>query len=546
MSASNVDPGTSEDVVILDLIQRLETDYPEALVRLASFRAKGRHHILFGWIELYPFDMTAPPSWKAGERPWSVPGQSGWSCGISATRMSTPEAIGWYVNAASGQANIAVGAATPTFARTNLVPEPAWGHFATSVDAPFALPWHDGPRIHRLVPMSRPARDVWELSKSDRARGWLEAQIGFDVLNREDWIGSLALLAPDPVCASFKLFRSARLPSGAETLSIEVVPRRTAARTADLTSLQIHVAERRADAWASLKTQSVAQDGFCQIEAPQPTDQVAWAITCAERGLLRTSAPNPWLDQINIGMAMVHGTVRVEVPPGGRRKPAQTYEVSQLAPVQPSVVGGPVDDRARKRLLHLMWGRKARQDRASTPQRIFGLRPGRSQPTLADIEEKKKEAQDFICGLVGSARKRLIFVDPFFGPREMRLFGLRNPQHDVVPRILTGLLGLKVMTADQAPGFQVQQGLNFVAELRQLREKLGDRAPAVRVMPGQDQAVIHDRYLVVDDQVWHCGPSFNELGERLGVIVRLPNPLQVRAMVGRVWVRSTPLAEKTS
>ena len=60
-------------------------------------------------------------------------------------------------------------------------------------------------------------------------------------------------------------------------------------------------------------------------------------------------------------------------------------------------------------------------------------------------------------------------------------------------------------------------------------------------MPGGDAAYIHDRYLLVDDEVWHCGPSFNELGVRLGVIVRLPNPLEVSLMVGRVWMHSQPL-----
>jgi hypothetical protein len=82
-----------------------------------------------------------------------------------------------------------------------------------------------------------------------------------------------------------------------------------------------------------------------------------------------------------------------------------------------------------------------------------------------------------------------------------------------------------------------------VADLPRLAQVKAIQAPEVRVMRGAEYPVIHDRYLVVDHEVWHCGPSFNELGERLGVIVRLPDPLSVRRSLSAVWGRSLSLAE---
>ncbi|MGJ5051643.1 VPA1262 family N-terminal domain-containing protein [Bradyrhizobium oligotrophicum] len=537
-------PGlVSEHAAIEQALHGLADDYPEALVRIASLRAGGLHYLVFGWIEFYPFDMQAPIGWKAGKRPWSVPGRSGWSCGFSAHRVTSEIAIRWYTQAATGNINLALGAPSPVPAiAPGLAPEPTWGHFATSVDVPFTLPWHDGPRIHRLVPMRRPSRPVWELGAIEPARDWLRDNLGFDPFAYEEWLGGLALLAPDPVCASCQLFPSARSSSNGETLSLQLVPRRTALRTADLTSLTVHVAERRFGAWASIQSVSVTQDGFATIQAPQPTDQVGWAIVCRKRGLLRASEPYPWLNQINIDTAMSGAIAEVEVPSGGRRKPAQTYRVAQRASVQSLVVGGPVDDRARARLQRLLARRRDRERRAAAPQRVFGIQPSPSPATPAQLEAKKQEAQDFVVGLVRAARRRLVFVDPFFGPREMRLFALQNSHEAVVPRILTGLLALKTL-AGAAQGFQAQAGLHFAADLRGLEAQLGRRAPIVRIMPGQDQSVIHDRYLLVDDEVWHCGPSFNELGDRIGVIVRLPNPLEIRVMIARVWLQSRPLSE---
>lgn len=545
LQEENITPDPAIGSTVIESASRdLARDYPEALVRLASLRAAGQHHLLFGWVELYPFDVKTPPGWTAGERPWNVPGHSGWSCGFSARRTPTELALRWYAQAAPGSVDITSGGAhkpVPALA-PGYAPEPTWGRFATPVDAPFALPWHDSPRIHRLVPLRRPGRPVWELAKVDPARAWLREHLGFDPFAHDEWLCGLALVAPDPVCASFQLFPSSRSSTDGETLSMELVPRRTAERTADLTTLTVHVAERRSGAWTSVHSVPVTQDGYAALQAPQPTDQIGWALVCRERGLLRASEPNPWLNQINFDMAVSGGIAEVEVPSGGRRKPAQTYTVPQRSSVRSSIVGGPVNDRARARLLRLVARRRDRERRAAAPQHVFGLTPSAAPATPAQIEAKRKEAQDFVVDLVGRARRRLIFVDPFFGPREMRLFALRNPHEAVVPRILTGLPALKSL-AGNAQGFQFQQGLQFAADLQGLGAQLGRRTPVVHVMQGGDQPVVHDRYLIVDNEVWHCGPSFNELGERLGVIVRLPNPLEIRVLVARVWLQSRPLAE---
>lgn len=534
--SAEIGPGES---VLLEL----ERDYPTALVRVASLRAEGRQHLLFGWVELFPFDMEAPPGWRAGRKPWTVPGRSGWSCGFSAHATPVAEALRWYAEAAAGRVNIAIGASAPVIAEERPVaPEPAWGRFAASVEAPFAMRWHDGPRIHRLVPMRRPSRPVHELGRIPQARQWLKRHLGFDLFAHEEWLCGLAMLAPDPVCASLEVFPSARSPTGGETLSVSAVPRRTAARTANLATLTLHVAEQRPAGWTSLRSVSLVQDGYASLPAPQPTDRVGWALVCAERGLLRVSEPNPWLNQINVGMTMVGGTAKVEVPSGGRRKPAQHYEVPHRTTEQSFVVGGLVDDRAKSRLIKLRGYRRERENRQAARQHIFSLPPSKRTGQLRDVEARRKEAQDLIVDIVRQARRRLVFVDPFFGPREMRLFALRNPNGAVTPRILTGLPALKSLTGEQ-PGFQVQQGLQFAQDLKGLATQLGPRAPQVRVMPGQDLPVIHDRYLVVDDDVWHCGPSFNELGERIGLIVCLPNPFDVRVMLARVWRDSRPLSE---
>jgi hypothetical protein len=42
---------------------------------------------------------------------------------------------------------------------------------------------------------------------------------------------------------------------------------------------------------------------------------------------------------------------------------------------------------------------------------------------------------------------------------------------------------------------------------------------------------LHDRFLIVDDRVWHVGPSFNKLGEQFSAIVEMHDPRRIAEVV---------------
>jgi hypothetical protein len=89
----------------------------------------------------------------------------------------------------------------------------------------------------------------------------------------------------------------------------------------------------------------------------------------------------------------------------------------------------------------------------------------------------------------------------------------------------------------------VRRGVYLLAQLRDVQSKLGRGAPEVFVMPGSRKPLFHDRFLVIDDVVWASGPSFNELGERIGLISRVHEPRSVISAIERALVRSQVLAD---
>jgi hypothetical protein len=526
-----------------DSRRQLADDYRGALVRLATLRANKQQYLLFGWVELYPFDMKLPTGWTSGEQAWRVPQSDSWSCAFSASPVTVAQALDWYEEAANGTVVIRkTNDQTLSAKATRFGPEPAYGRFCTDVDAPFALLWHDDPRIHRYVPLSASPEPVRQLGSKPQVREWLNRHVGFDPYEFHEWLGGLALLAPDPLCSSVGVFPTFRADDGRETLMVHAVPRQSAERgVADLSDLSIHVAQRRVDGWESVRTISLASGTSAKIENPQWCCEVGYALVCAKRGLLRFVKPRSWIEQVGVNVHASHTTLMVEVPSGGRRKPQKSIPVPRFFPGSPILVGTPLGDVVRARLIATKERRKERQERAAAPQKLFGRQ--RSVADELEVRQKRQEAEDFVAGLIAGAQRRVVFVDPFFGLRETRLFALRVSNNNVTVRILTGQRGLN------APGESRPRRSLLAADLAHLASLSKQHpvmVPTVRVMPGGDTPAIHDRYLVVDREVWHCGPSFNELGDRLGVMVRLPDPIIVRRAINAVWSQSTPLDEITA
>jgi hypothetical protein len=232
-------------------------------------------------------------------------------------------------------------------------------------------------------------------------------------------------------------------------------------------------------------------------------------------------------------------TLKIDVPAEGRRKPAKTISVMRFLPRSQISVGAALNDAVRTQLIAAKERRKMRQGRSNAPQRVFGSQ--RSVTGGLEVQRQQQEAEKFVAGLIARAQKRVIFVDPFFGLRQTRLFALRVSNNQVKVRILTGQQGLKARgESRQPPRSLLAVDLAYLASLAKDKSFV---VPTVRVMLGGDTPAIHDRYLVVDNEVWHCGPSFNELGARLGVMVRLPDPIAVRREINAVWSQSTRLEE---
>ena len=112
----------------------------------------------------------------------------------------------------------------------------------------------------------------------------------------------------------------------------------------------------------------------------------------------------------------------------------------------------------------------------------------------------------------------------------MQNYALRVVREGVDVKILTGAKRLRNKStpghsaSGASPGAEDTtapldaHGVHLLAQLRHIQGTLTRGAPEVFVMPGSSKPLFHDRFVVIDDVVWASGPSFNELGERIGLI----------------------------
>ena len=534
--------------------RKAATDYHGALVRLATMRAAKIQYLLFGYVELFPRDIPVPENFSAGKKPWTVPNLDGdVTLAVSALQMSVVGALAWYEEAARGRVTIPL--ATPVeLTAPSLGVEPSLGRFSVGETFPFAAQWHSGPRIHRLVPMAPPAEAVQKLESSTAAREWLASNTGFDPFDYEEWLASLSLLAPDPLLTGVSHFTLERKPDGSERVVLQAHRRRYEHYPdADADALNLVLLQRRPSGWTEILPTSFDPDGFSIKDYPEPVSETGYAISCPVRGLLRMVPPTSFFSQISVGIGVVDTVLDVEVPSGGRRKPAARYQANRVTDTGRVHVGEALPLSGAIRIVELQEARKDRVKRQTAPQRLFGsYENDKDELSGDDLTRMRGEAEAYVANLVAVAQRRVIFVDPDFGVREFQNYALRVMRDGVAVKILTGAPNMRKArpsddvtdaSAEEQTAPSASPGVLLLHQLQHVQGKLGPRAPEVFVMPGSRKPIFHDRFLVIDDVVWASGPSFNELGERIGIISQVHEPLNVIEAVERALDHAKSLAD---
>ena len=148
------------------------------------------------------------------------------------------------------------------------------------------------------------------------------------------------------------------------------------------------------------------------------------------------------------------------------------------------------------------------------------------------------DAAYYVRQRIGRAREGVLIVDPYFAGRELLAFGHAIRRPGVELRILTSAEGFELDCEGRSKSDAAQQLMDVLD--RTFKDY--PVRPAIRVLTG-DPPPVHDRFLIVDGSVWFSGNSLHTLGERAGVIVRLPDPAPIVTKLEAFWRNSHTLSD---
>lgn len=523
MTDTHLEISTEPMPVVAGWPKLIEGDYALGVVRLTTLIDNRVNHLLFASVELLPAEMPAPPAPPNGG--WYQNFGSGRLC-VGRTVVPLLEALAWYE--ALGRGHGLVPGKTFKVTAPRLAPEPDHNGFTVPPEPPpFSPMWHRRARLHRLVPMD-PLADSVEMLRAGitdveacvRARAWLRQHLHFDLLAYDEWLGSGVLIAPNPLLRDWAARIVTRSAEG-ETLEVGGLPR----QGVDLSTLKVTVEEQRAGAsgWRDEGTPNVL--GRFYASAPSEVAAVRHDLFCHRRGVLDHEAPAWFFRGVSVGEAGEVSHRHVAPPrrtPGAKPKQIEVRSKPISLPDPPAT--------ALRQLERLQ---QARAARAGDQQPAEALR---SAPIVRLLEHDRAATVAWICELIAQARSQVLFVDPYFDADDLQEFATAAQYQGVAIRVLINPRPGRVRDADENGELFGDHLLRKIEELRDPIQEFGDidiRVSRVRRL--------HDRFLQVDDIVWHSGHSFNRMGMgEISLMTRVAEPNDTREALAEAFAAAEP------
>jgi hypothetical protein len=523
-----------------------------AVVRLATYfpASASQARLLFGSVSLLTKDRPCPPTSRGADSHKVGKGKSG-KVFFRRTVLSARDTIAWYRSAGAG------GITTPVptepsevekkkdgiaLSPTSFEDDPQWPSLGVPLGtdlfsnaggpgdpAPFRGP--GAPRVHRRFGDNTGFEAV---IADASAISFLKRRLHLDLSDYTEYLGGLALVVPDPVLRRVQHFLvPAQDVDGPERLVYRLVPR----PGQSFDDLKLTVIERRSNLLSRFETVDVPADGLVTVESALPFDQTGYAVSHPVQGIIAYQQPLPFIRSVRVSLGVAGRRVRVQVPrTESRRSPSDSYEITEYAHEIPIDVG----EERHDAIVKVVEAEQRRIRRAAAKQ---------YKQTWFDGGQRDK-AISFLRGQLARARSSVMVADPYFGARQILQFLHAVPRTEIDFTILTSRLAFESNYADAidaaqgdledraehsaAMATESDRLTSFTRSLATLRTR-GMKSVTALVLSGKTPP-LHDRFLVIDDEVLFLGNSLNALGERASLILSVPDsePIlaRLRAMAG--------------
>lgn len=500
----------------------LNTDfYSGAVIRLATLQKQRNQagHLLFATVSLLPRGRPLPPPMEGLD--CCRVGKTGENVYFRRVLLNVQEAIDWYRALGCGDDR----SPTPTrheernskydgikIEISTLTDDPTWpylglpiaeglfAHFSGRSDpAPFI--GNTPARIHRRFG----SQDGFDLMLADdKVMAFVARRLHVDLRLYREYLGSVALVVPDPVLKQIDCFMIPASADRGERIFYRFVPR----AGESLADLKITTFDEQSHLLTDFSTQDIPADGILDIDKGDCIGAYGYVVAHQQHGVLAYSPPYPFLRQIGLNInPVVGGGATVSVPIGeSANSPRMEYPVAQRPTFasQELIGEGPRIPNVDARIAIAASRREKLANAKQYGQRWFP-------------DGSREEAMRFIQSELRRAKSKVMIADPYLAGLQLGQFLYAVNPETILVTLISSSLAFK--SKEQEPSKTDE----FSLQLAQLEN---DAKVAAKTYVLQS-SILHDRFLVIDDTVWFLGNSLNTLGDKASLIVKLPNPYEV-------------------
>lgn len=157
-------------------------------------------------------------------------------------------------------------------------------------------------------------------------------------------------------------------------------------------------------------------------------------------------------------------------------------------------------------------------------ERSFIYFPGKNS-------ESKIKAQKIIRELISKAREECIICDPYLSAKDVLDFAIRVETKGVKIKLISSAAFLNRKVENDKSRKEGYKLYNVINQLN--NQNIGNEI-VCHVLKGRKKSPLHDRFIVIDKNVYILGSSLNEFGSRATTLFKVPNP-KVLINQANVW-----------
>lgn len=519
-------------------------DFKWAVIRLATIqRMPGeKGELLFATVTLLTPNRNPPPKMDGFEK-HKIKKTNMTIC-FRRTILNATDAINWYRSlqfnsktpVPSLQNEIETNLDGIDIQISNLIDDPIWPNLGfpmgeslfktrTSESDPVPFVGNSIARVHRRFGN---ISNVSEFFLDDSSIQFIARRLHVNLKDYQEYLGSICLIVPDPIIRKIDNFLIPASEQTGERIFYRFIPH----VGQSLDQLKIAMFDEQAYLLSNFEIAEIPADGILDIQKGNCSGTYGYIITHPIHGVLNYHAPTGFIRSVNFSMGIVSETRKVTVPISESPKSKSIeYSVNRITRENTSVIG----DELLTPNINVRVGIAARQrqkviDAAHYDQRWFG-------------KNTREEAMKFLRTRIGNARQRIIVADPYFGVLQIPQYLLAITNNQVHVTILTSKLAFELSSDSENNNEPNFSKVSLMTKFKKFEKEInkfklsGNSHFEVKVLQGKSPD-LHDRFLVIDNEVWFLGNSLNTLGTRASMIIKLPNPDEVLEELDKMTEKS--------